>query len=79
MARSRTFATMRDGRSGVLLTRNHACLAETLAIVQANYDAMPHACKGHFTIGDDGKPIQLRTPDESKRTLAELHSQGRSP
>jgi hypothetical protein len=50
----------------------YACLAETLGIVRANYDAMPDAFKGHFTIGEDGKPINLRTPEESKRLLDEF-------
>ncbi len=50
----------------------YACFRETLAIVQTNYDAMPDAFKGHFTIGEDGKPVSLRSPEETKRMLHEF-------
>jgi len=50
----------------------YACLQETLALVQRNYDAMPNALKGHFTIGEDGKPISLRSSEETNRMLNEF-------
>jgi hypothetical protein len=45
---------------------------ETYATVKANYDDMPDAFKGHFTIGEDGKPVLLKTPEESKKCLADF-------
>ena len=45
---------------------------ETLAIVKANYDDMPEAFKGHFTIGEDGKPILFKTPEETKKCLSDF-------
>ena len=40
---------------------------KTYSLVKSNYDAMPEAFKGHFSVGDDGKLIQLKTPEESKK------------
>lgn len=57
----------------------YGCFRETLAIVQANYDAMPDAFKGHFTFGEDGKPVRLRSPAETSRMLDEFFSVQRAP
>jgi hypothetical protein len=45
---------------------------ETLSIVKANYDDMPDAFKGHFTIDEHGKPVLFKTPEESKKCLADF-------
>lgn len=50
----------------------YAGFRETLATVRANYDAMPDAFKGHFTVGEDGKLIVLRAAAESTRMLEEF-------
>lgn len=57
----------------------YACLQEALTLAQANYDAMPEAFKGHFTIGEDGKPIALRSPEESKRILSDFWAAQSAP
>jgi hypothetical protein len=50
-------------------TYGYDCLKETLEIVQAQYDEMPDAFKGHFTTDENGKTIQLRSPEETNKMI----------
>lgn len=44
---------------------NYNCFKETLNQVNEQYNAMPEAFKGHFTIDENGEFVSLRTPEES--------------
>jgi len=55
----------------------YACLRETLAQVNSQYEAMPDAFKGHFTTDEQGEIVQLRKPEESNRILTEFWAKER--
>ena len=40
----------------------YACLRDTLEQVNRQYEAMPEAFKGHFTVDDNGTVVTLREP-----------------
>lgn len=44
---------------------DYNCFKETLNQVNEQYNAMPEAFKGHFTIDENGEFSSLRTPEES--------------
>lgn len=55
----------------------YACLRETLEQVNRQYDAMPDAFKGHFTVDDKGTLVTLREPGASSALIQQFFaSQG---
>lgn len=51
---------------------NYNCFKETLHQVNEQYNAMPEAFKGHFTIDKNGEFISLRTPEESSLMIKDF-------
>jgi hypothetical protein len=51
---------------------NYDCFKETLNQVNAQYNAMPDAFKGHFTIDENGEPVSLRNPEESSKMIKDF-------
>lgn len=51
---------------------NYPCFQETLEIVERQYDEMPDAFKGHFTVDSEGGIIQLRSPEKSRKMMDEF-------
>ncbi len=47
----------------------YECFKESLNIVNQNYDKMPDAFKGHFTVDEEGEIVMLRTQEESTKIL----------
>ena len=45
------------------------CIKETLNIVQKQYNEMPDAFKGHFTVDENGNTVALRSPRESSKMI----------
>lgn len=50
----------------------YACLRDTLEQVNRQYDAMPEAFKGHFTVDDDGTVVTLREPGASSALIRQF-------
>jgi hypothetical protein len=50
----------------------YECIKETMEILQTQYNEMPDAFKGHFTIDEDGNTILLRSPEETNKMLSEF-------
>jgi hypothetical protein len=53
-------------------TYSYECIKETLKIVEEQYNEMPEAFKGHFTVDEDGNTVFLRTPEESNKMITEF-------
>ncbi|MFQ6599138.1 hypothetical protein [Flavobacterium sp. C3NV] len=53
---------------------NYNCFKETLNQVNAQYNAMPDAFKGHFTIDENGEGVSLRSPEESSKMIKDFFS-----
>ena len=51
---------------------NYNCFRETLNQVNEQYNAMPEAFKGHFTIDKNGEFVSLRNPDESSQMIKDF-------
>lgn len=51
---------------------NYNCFKETLSQVNEQYNAMPDAFKGHFTIDENGEFVSLRNPEESSKMIKEF-------
>ena len=51
---------------------NYNCFNTTLDQVNAQYNAMPHAFKGHFTIDENGEFVSLRDSEESSRMIKDF-------
>jgi len=51
---------------------NYSCFKETLEIVERQYNEMPDAFKGHFTVDLDGEIIQLRSPEKTRKMMDEF-------
>ncbi|MFZ0595868.1 MAG: hypothetical protein WAM46_02710 [Flavobacterium sp.] len=51
---------------------NYNCFKETLNQVNEQYNAMPEAFKGHFTIDKNGEFVSLRTPEESSLMIKDF-------
>lgn len=51
---------------------NYNCFKETLNQVNNQYNAMPEAFKGHFTIDKNGEFVSLRTPEESSQMIKDF-------
>ncbi|KAF1054676.1 MAG: hypothetical protein GAK43_00718 [Stenotrophomonas maltophilia] len=47
----------------------YACLVETLEQLERQYQAMPDAFKGHFSVDAAGEIVSLRTPGESSAMI----------
>ena len=54
---------------------NYNCFKETLNQVNDQYNAMPDAFKGHFTIGKNGEFISLKSPEESSKMINAFFNQ----
>jgi hypothetical protein len=56
------------------LDRNYPykCIRETLRIVEEQYNEMPDAFKGHFTVDDNGDYVQLRSPEETNKMITDF-------
>lgn len=50
----------------------YACFIQAYAQEEKQYNAMPDAFKGHFTIDEKGNPVQLRSSEETKKMLDEF-------
>jgi len=50
----------------------YACLRDTLEQVNRQYDAMPEAFKGHFTVDDNGTLVTLREPGASSALIRQF-------
>lgn len=48
---------------------NYNCFKGTLNQVNDQYNAMPDAFKGHFTIDENGEFISLKSPEESSKMI----------
>lgn len=53
-------------------TYSYECIKETLEIVKEQYNEMPEAFKGHFTVDEDGNMVLLRTPEETNKMITEF-------
>ncbi|WP_394776713.1 hypothetical protein [Flavobacterium sp.] len=51
---------------------NYNCFKETLNQVNEQYNAMPEAFKGHFTIDENGEFVSLRNPEESSKMIKDF-------
>lgn len=51
---------------------NYNCFKETLNQVDQQYNAMPEAFKGHFTINENAEFVSLRSPEESSRMIKDF-------
>ncbi|OMQ13561.1 hypothetical protein [[Flexibacter] sp. ATCC 35103] len=51
---------------------NYNCFKETLNQVNEQYNAMPYAFKGHFTIDENGEGVSLRSPEESSKMIKDF-------
>ncbi|GHS86750.1 hypothetical protein FACS189487_01600 [Campylobacterota bacterium] len=51
---------------------SYKCIKETLQIVQTQYNEMPEAFKGHFTIDEDGNTIILRSAEETSKMISDF-------
>ena len=51
---------------------NYHCFNTTLDQVNAQYNAMPDAFKGHFTIDENGEFVSLRDSEESSRMIKDF-------
>lgn len=51
---------------------NYNCFKETLNQVNAQYNAMPDAFKGHFTIDKNGEGVSLRSPEKSSKMIKDF-------
>ena len=54
---------------------NYNCFKETLNQVNAQYNAMPDAFKGHFGINENGEFLSLRSPEESSQMIKDFFNQ----
>ncbi|TWE07169.1 hypothetical protein FB481_104255 [Pseudomonas sp. AG1028] len=50
----------------------YACLRDTLEQVNQQYEAMPEAFKGHFTVDENGTLITLREPGASSAMIRQF-------
>ncbi|GKX57544.1 hypothetical protein SOASR030_36560 [Leminorella grimontii] len=50
----------------------YSCFKETMAQLDKQYDDMPDACKGFFTLDENGIHISLLTPGECSKRLDKL-------
>jgi predicted transcriptional regulator len=50
----------------------YECIKETLEITRKQYNEMPEAFKGHFTVDEDGNTVKLRSPEETNRMITEF-------
>lgn len=50
----------------------YACLRDTLEQVNRQYEAMPEAFKGHFTVDDNGTLVTLRDPGASSAMIRQF-------
>ncbi|WP_340003653.1 hypothetical protein MHH52_16570 [Paenibacillus sp. FSL K6-0276] len=50
----------------------YACFIQAYTQEEKQYNAMPDAFKGHFTINEKGNSVQLRSPEETKKMLDEF-------
>jgi hypothetical protein len=48
---------------------NYKCYAETLEIVEKQYNDMPKAFKGHFTVDENGEIVLLRSSEKSSKIM----------
>jgi hypothetical protein len=51
---------------------NYNCFKETLNQVNKQYNEMPDAFKGHFTIDEKGQVVLLRSPQESSKMIKDF-------
>ncbi len=51
------------------------CFVETLEIVEKQYNDMPEAFKGHFTIDENGEIIKLRSTEKSTKMMDDFFKQ----
>ncbi|MFH6957619.1 hypothetical protein ACHRV1_09435 [Flavobacterium aquidurense] len=51
---------------------NYNCFKETLNQVNQQYNAMPEAFKGHFTINENAEFVSLRSPEESSQMIKDF-------
>ncbi|WP_428228816.1 hypothetical protein [Flavobacterium sp.] len=51
---------------------NYNCFKETLNQVNDQYNTMPEAFKGHFTIDENGEFVSLRNPGESSTMIKDF-------
>jgi hypothetical protein len=51
---------------------NYNCFKETLKQVNEQYNAMPEAFKGHFTIDENGEFVSIRNPEESSKMMKDF-------
>lgn len=56
----------------------YECFQETLAQVNAQYNAMPDAFKGHFTTDENGEFVALRKPAEVNAMMDKFWKEDRS-
>ncbi|MDY7990294.1 hypothetical protein UY286_06885 [Paenibacillus polymyxa] len=47
----------------------YPCFEKVLQQVEKQYQDMPEAFRGHFTLDENGKAVQLRTPSETKQMI----------
>ncbi|AJS57229.1 hypothetical protein [Paenibacillus sp. IHBB 10380] len=50
----------------------YACFIQAYAQEEKQYNVMPDAFKGHFTIDEKGNSVQLRSPEETTKMLDEF-------
>ncbi|WP_435925636.1 hypothetical protein [Paenibacillus sp. DYY-L-2] len=52
----------------------YPCFEKVLQQVEKQYQAMPDAFKGHFTVDEDGKIVLLRSPKEKKQMMDRFYA-----
>ncbi|NEU26743.1 hypothetical protein FKV70_09680 [Paenibacillus ottowii] len=52
----------------------YSCFEKALQQVEKQYQDMPEAFRGHFTFDDNGKAVQLRTPNETKQMIERFYA-----
>lgn len=53
----------------------YTCFIETMHIIETQYNALPAAFKGHFSVAESGDIIQLRNPDQVAKLIADFFRQ----
>lgn len=56
----------------------YPCFNKAYDQLEKQYNAMPDAFKGHFTLDKNGDPIQLRKPEETKKMIESFVSKTRN-
>lgn len=57
------------GLPRLIKTYGYSCFEKVLQQVEKQYHDMPEAFQGHYTFDEEGKAVQLRSPEETKQMM----------